>query len=62
MMDAMVGDYHVYKEVWCAAIREELSYMRGSENCHDLFAVAVARLGVIVGHVLSLAVLLDALK
>ena len=53
----------VIKEVWCAAVGEELYCMREVENYRDPFAVAVVRLGVIVGHVPSLAVSrLDALK
>ena len=39
--------YHVYKEVWCAAIGDELSCM----SYHNLFAVAVMRSDVVVGHV-----------
>ena len=53
----------VVKEVWCAAVGEELSCMRGEENRRDPFAIAVIRSGVIVGHVPSVAVSqLDALK
>ena len=36
----------VIKEVWCAAVGEELSCMREVENYRDPFAVAVIRLGV----------------
>ena len=53
---------YVYKEVWCAAVGEELSCMREVESYHDLFTVAVVRSGVIVGHVPSLVVSLDTLK
>ena len=52
----------VIEEVWCAAVGEELSCMREVENYHDPFAVAVIRSGVIVGHVPSWAVSLEALK
>ena len=51
MIEAMVRGYHVYKEIWCAAVGEELSCMREVENYRDPFAVAVVRSGVIVGHV-----------
>ena len=51
MIKTVVCGYHVYKEIWCAAVGEELSYIREVENYHDLFAVAVVRQGVIVGHV-----------
>ena len=62
MIEAMVCGCHVYKEVWCAALGEEPSYMKEVENYHDLFAVVVVRSGVIVSHVTSLAVSLDSLK
>ena len=53
----------VIKEVWCAAVGEELSCMREVENYRDPFAVLVVRSGVIIGHIPSLAVSrLDALK
>ena len=51
MVEAMVRGYHVYKEIWCAAVGEELSCIREVENYSDPFAVAVVRSGVIVGHV-----------
>ena len=51
MIKAMVCGYHVYKEVWCAAVGEELSYMGEVENSCNLFAVTVIRSGVIIGHV-----------
>ena len=60
MIEGMIHGCHVYKEVWCAAVEEELSCMREMENYRDLFAVAVVRSGVIVGHVPSLAESLDA--
>ena len=49
-IEAMVRGYHVYKEVWCAAVGEELSCVR-EVNYRDPFAVAVMRSGVVVGHV-----------
>ena len=53
----------VIKEVWCAAVGEEPYCMREVENCRDPFAVAVVRLGVIIGHAPSLVVSwLDTLK
>ena len=62
MSEAIIHGCHVYKEVWWADVGEELSCIREVENYRDLFAVAVVGLKVIVGHVPSLAVLLDALK
>ena len=60
MIRTMIHGCHVYKEVWCAAVGEELFYMREVENYRGLFAVAVVRSGVIVGHVPILAVSLFA--
>ena len=48
VIKAMIRGYHVYKEIWCAAVGEELSCIR-EENYHDSFTVAVVRPGVIVG-------------
>ena len=39
MIEAMVRGYHMYKEIWCAAVGEELSCMREVENYRDAFAV-----------------------
>ena len=43
--------YHVYKDVWEAAVGEELSCERELGNHQDPFAVAVVRSTVTVGHV-----------
>ena len=43
--------YHVYRDIWVAAVSEELSCVRETDNHRDPFAVAVARSGIIVGHV-----------
>ena len=43
MIESMVCGYHVYKEIRCAAVGEELSCIREVENYHDPFAVAVVR-------------------
>ena len=51
MIETVVCGYHVYKEIRCAAVREELFCIKKVENYRDLFAVAVVRYGVIVGHV-----------
>ena len=37
-MELMVHGYHVYKYVWEAAVREELSCKRELENYRDPFA------------------------
>ena len=36
----MVCGYHVYKEVWCAAVGEELFCVREVENYCDPFTMA----------------------
>ena len=41
--------YHVYKEVWGAAVDESLVCERESENASDRYAVAVKK-GTIIGH------------
>ena len=47
----MVCGYHVYRDIWVAAVGEELSCGRKTDNHWDPFAVAVARSGITVGHV-----------
>ena len=42
-IEAMNRGYHVYKEIWCADVEEELSCVREVENYCDPFAVAVVR-------------------
>ena len=39
----MVRGYHVYRDIWVAAVGEELSCVRETDNHQDPFAVAVAR-------------------
>ena len=41
----------MYQTIWEAAFGEELPYKTESRNCSDRFAVAVAKDGVVVGHV-----------
>ena len=41
MIVAMIRGCHVYKEVWCAAVGEELFCMREVENYRGLFAVVL---------------------
>ena len=45
-----VRGYHVYKDVWDAAIGEELDCQRETCNSKDRYAVAVLSDGIIVGH------------
>ena len=45
-----IRGYHIYQEVWTAAVGEELICERETHNSHDRYAVAVKRTGVIIGH------------
>lgn len=47
---SVVRGYHVYKDVWTAAIGEELVCKRERGNSHDIYAVAVKKDGAVVGH------------
>ena len=49
-IEEMVRGYHVYQEIWDAALGEQLSCKREPGNCKDPFAVAVVRALVTVGH------------
>ena len=40
----------MYKEIWEAAVGEELVCAREPHNSHDRYAVAVKREGVLIGH------------
>ena len=50
-VEAMVRGYHKYKDIWEAEFGEQLPRQRETGNPHDLFAVAVLKSGVIVGHI-----------
>ena len=43
MTETVVCGYHMYKEIRCAAVGEELSCIREVANYRDPFAVAVVR-------------------
>ena len=45
-----VRGYHIYKEVWAAAVGEVLICEREPDNTLDRYTVAVKRKGTIVGH------------
>ena len=48
--DCCICGYHVYKEIWPAAMGEELKCDREPENWCDPYAVAVKRSWVVIGH------------
>ena len=45
-----IRGYHIYKEIWDAAIGEHLACERENSNNHDRYAVAVTKDRTIVGH------------
>ena len=45
-----IRGYHIYKEIWDAAIGEHLTCERENSNNHDRYAVAVTKDRTIVGH------------
>ena len=45
-----VRGYHVYKDIWAAAIGEELECSREPTNMADRYAVAVRNEETIIGH------------
>ena len=47
----MVQGYHIYEDVWDAAIGEDLSCQRKVDNYTNLFAIAIVKEGEGVGHV-----------
>ena len=47
---ACIRGYHVYKEIWAAAVGEELACTTEPHNSHDRYAVSVkAFLAAVVG-------------
>ena len=49
--ECMVRGYHKYNDVWEAEVGTTLQCQRETGNPHDIYAVAVLKSGVIVGHV-----------
>ena len=45
-----VKGYHAYKDVWTAAIGQELVCQRERGNAHDIYAIAVMKEDAVVGH------------
>ena len=52
VVDAIVRGYHIYQDLWDAAVEEQLPCERERSNYHDPFAVAIVKSMVIVGYVL----------
>ena len=51
--ECCIRGYHVYSEMWEAAIGEELDCRQQPSNTSDRYAVAVVKSGNVVGHILS---------
>ena len=49
-LDCCVHGYHVYQQVWDAAIGETLTCKREPTNKRDRYAVAVTKDGTVIGH------------
>ena len=49
-VDSMVRGYHVYRNIWEAAVGQTLPCQREASNAHDLYAVSVTERNTIVGH------------
>ena len=49
-MACCVRGYHVYKDIWAAAIGEVLVCSREPTNAADRYAVAVPKKETIIGH------------
>ena len=50
-VEAMVGSYHVYKDMWDTAVGEQLHCKRELGNRQDPFTVVVVRSVVTVSHI-----------
>ena len=52
-VEAVVREYHQYKDIWVAVVDEELSCRREPTNREDGFAVVVVKDSNVVGHILK---------
>ena len=48
--ESCVRGYHIYRELWDAVVGEELECQRERGNATDMYAVAVIKDSIIVGH------------
>jgi len=49
-IECCIRGYHVYQEIWDAAVDEELICQPERSNAHDRYAVTVLKNDVVVGH------------
>ena len=50
MFDSAIRGHHIYKEIWNPDVEEELQCKMKHGNIHDMYAVAVTREDIVVGH------------
>jgi len=48
--ESCVRGYHIYRELWDAVVGEELECQRERGNATDMYAAAVFKDSIIVGH------------
>ena len=51
-LESYVRGYHVYKDIWAAAVGEELECIQERDNPRDAYAIAVVKHRATVGHLL----------
>ena len=49
-LTSCIRGFHVYESAWTPTHHESLYCSRVEENVHDPYAVKVAKLGIVVGH------------
>ena len=52
-IECCIRGYHVYQDIWEAAVDEELVCRPERSNAHDRYAVAVMKNDLVVGHLSS---------
>ena len=50
VMESVVRGHHVYKRIWTPRVGEQLQLKHEEDNSNDVRAVAIAKDGIIVGH------------
>jgi len=50
-VESVVRGYHIYKDIWSAAVGTTLPCRQESFNPHDSYAVALIKDDLVVGHV-----------
>ena len=50
VMESVVRSHHLYKRIWTPRVGEQLQLKHEKDNSNDVRAVAIAKDGIIVGH------------